>query len=475
MSQNSNIKKFFTGSAVLVLSNVCLKAINFFLLPLYTDNLTPEMLGISDTVTSFTGLLFPILVMGLDSAYSAFYFNEEDIMRKKKVHSSITVLLFGMSAVVLAISIFARPISEFFFGNREYYVIIILAFWSVALNLWFLPFSLELRMQNRMAVYGGITVISSLTMVLLNILFVSGMKLEEYALILSTTIVHGLQVLLFVGATKVKPQIKYVDKELINIMLKFSLPLVPMVVATWILNLSDRYIILWFLGESQVGVYGIGGRFITLVNVVINGITMAYTTFAYANVNNQNAKKEYATVLNIMYVLLAGIAVVISVFAKEIVQLMTSNLYQEAYKPIRDMMFAQVIYGVSTITSYGIYFAKKTKYALVSTTIAAIVNIILNIMFIPHYGITAAAATTLIGYVVMFVINYYYSQKFYPCSYGMKRIVINFMCIYGVTMFIAHMNMYVKIFITILMACLTLLMFKNEIKEAVVVLLKKKG
>lgn len=96
--------------------------------------------------------------------------------------------------------------------------------------------------------------------------------------------------------------------------------------------------ILYFLGEGEVGIYGIGGRVITLVNVIASGVSMAYTTFAYYNVDNPDAKEQYAS----------------------------------AYEPMRDMMFAQVIYAISTITSYGIYFKKKSGYALISTTVAAV-------------------------------------------------------------------------------------------------------
>ena len=69
---NSKLAVFLKGSAILVASNMCLKAINFFLLPLYTAYLTPTMLGVSDSITTFTGFLLPLLTLGLDSAYSAF-------------------------------------------------------------------------------------------------------------------------------------------------------------------------------------------------------------------------------------------------------------------------------------------------------------------------------------------------------------------------------------------------------------------
>ena len=63
---------FLKGSAALLIANLCTKAINFFLLPLYTKYLSPEQLGVSDSITTMTSLFFPILVLGLDSAYSAF-------------------------------------------------------------------------------------------------------------------------------------------------------------------------------------------------------------------------------------------------------------------------------------------------------------------------------------------------------------------------------------------------------------------
>lgn len=465
MSNTSNLKAFFKGSAVLVLSNVFLKAINFFLLPLYTDNLTPEMLGVSDTVTSFTGLLFPLLVMGLDSAYSAFYFEKEDRERPRRVFSSILALLFVIGVVPLIACLFSKGLSAIIFGNSEYYMVLILALIGVMMNLWFLPFALEIRMQNRMTVYGMITVISSLCMILLNIYFVSVLKIGVLALVLSTAIVYFLQLVLFGCCVKTRFSFSFIDRVLIKKMLHFSLPLVPTVVATWILNLSDRYVILYFLGEGEVGIYGIGGRFITLVNMIVSGVSMAYTTFAYSNVDNPEAKKQYSSVLNLMYVLLAGIAFIISLFAKEIVQLMAAPAYALAYEPMRDMMFAQVIYAISTITSYGIYFKKKSGYALISTTIAAVVNLVLNFMLIPKFGIAAAAATTLVGYVIMFLINYVVSQKLYPCDYGIRRIGLNMALLYVIAIIFTEKSIAVKIAVTVICAVLTLVMFRKKLME----------
>ena len=96
---------FLKGSAALLIANLCTKAINFFLLPLYTKYLSPEQLGVSDSITTMTSLFFPILVLGLDSAYSAFYFDEKTDVYKNKVFSTTSFTLV-LTSVVPCIGIF---------------------------------------------------------------------------------------------------------------------------------------------------------------------------------------------------------------------------------------------------------------------------------------------------------------------------------------------------------------------------------
>lgn len=465
MSDTNKLKSFFKGSAVLILSNICLKAINFFLLPLYTDHLTPHMLGVSDTVTSFTGLLFPILVMGLDSAYSAFYFDKEDKGRSQRVYNSIILMMMFIGIIPIIGCAFAGPIASIIFGTAEAKTVIWVALLSVTFNLWYLPFSLEIRLQNRMTIFGILTVMASLCMIGLNILFVSILNLGEMSLILSSTIVNLLQLLLFGLCAKTKIDFSKIDFDLIKHMLRFAIPLVPTVIAMWLLNLSDRYVLLYFHGEAAVGIYGIGSRFVILMNVIISAVSMAYTTFAYSNVDNPEAKNQYRIVLNLMYVALIGMGFTLSLFSKELIQLMTSADYATANKPMRDMMFSQIIYGISTITGYGIFFTKKSQYSLVATISGAVVNLVLNFIFIPKYGIVAAAATTLVGYIVMFGINYYFSKKLYPCDYGMKLVSINMAVLYGVSFFCEKMDLFIKIGIWAVAAVGTLIMFRKRLLE----------
>ena len=461
-SNESGLKTFIKGSAVLFISNIIIKGIQFFLLPLYTNELTPEMLGVSDAVTTMTGFVFPVLVMGLDSAFSAFYFEEEQ-NQQDKVFSSITLLLGIMGLLPVAACLFSGQISEMLFRTPGNSYVVLIALLSVTANLLYLPLSLEARLQNKMFAYSVVAVVSSAAIVIFNVLFLSWFHLGIYALILSTLIVNLLQIVLFAFAVKKKFSVKFVDRILIKRMMRYSLPMLPSVLSTLILTLSDRYIILYFHGEQAVGIYGIGSRFVAILSVIISAVSTAYTTFAYSSYKKPEAKEQFSVVLSIVYVLMIGIAFIISIFSKEIISIMAAPEYIGAYKALPDMMFAQVLYTLYTLTCYGVLFEKKSGYILFSTMTAAGVNLALNMLFIPQYGIVAAAFTTLIGYAIMLFINFYNAQRFYPCPYGMKKIMLHFLGLYFVVRILSEQSFVLKLGVTLLCAAVTLFLYRKKI------------
>ena len=105
--KKNSMMEFLKGSSALVISNVLLKAMNFFLLPLYTKYLTPDQLGISDSVTNLMSFLLPLLTLGLESAFSAFYFEKEEPDRGKRVFSTLAMFFVMLGGVALLLSLFS--------------------------------------------------------------------------------------------------------------------------------------------------------------------------------------------------------------------------------------------------------------------------------------------------------------------------------------------------------------------------------
>ena len=465
-AKKNNLTQFLKGSSILVISNVCLKAMNFFLLPLYTKHLSTDQLGISDSISNLTSLLFPILTLGLDSAFSAFYFEKKDPDRGKRVYSTLSVTFFILGLVAAMLSVTSGALSRMLFHDTGYQGLVVLAFISLAINLWYLPLSLELRMKNRMLAFGIANLSASLAMILLNILFVVVLHFQEWALILSSLLSGILQLLILFLFVRRVPKREEIDKRLLRGMLRFSIPLVPMSILNWVLAISDRYVLLFYHGEGTVGVYGVAMRFVTVLNVVISAVAMAYTTFAFQTKDDEDAKKNYYYIFQTESMLLLIICFTISLFGKELIMLMSSDeAYYTACEPLRDLMFAQSVFAMSNVVGYGINFAKKSVYYLIAVSAGVALNLGLNFALVPQYGMQAAALTTLLGYLVVFILTYIFSERLYPCRYGVLRSGIALAALYAACFFLDDEELWLRLCVWLLLTGLVLILFRDIIKK----------
>lgn len=465
MQQDKKVIQFVKGSTVLVIANIVLKAINFFFLPLYTNYLNPTELGISDTITTLTSFLFPLLVMGMDSAFSAFFYEEKSKEHQSKVFNTVWYTLFCSSLFPLILIVFSRKLSQFLFETPDYQVLISVALVSVSIQIWLLPFSLLLRMQNRMAAFSAINVVSSLVMIGFNLLFIVGFRWNAYSLVASTFLTHSVQLFMYYFITKEKLQRDKVDAALRKLMLRFSLPLLPTVIAVWILGMSDRLIIKAFLGESSVGIYGIGARFSGVLAIVSNAVYTAYTSFAFNKKDDPDAKKQFRRVISGFFLVMYIICFIVSLFGKEIVLLMTNASYYSAYEILPGILFGQLAYGIFTISSYGISFTKKTVYYFIATVIGAFASVSLNILLIPRIGLIAAGHVNFIGYFLMAAFGYVFSQKVYPCDYGITRILATSVTGYFAIIFAQGASIIFKIFLSIFMISASCIVFVDVLRD----------
>ena len=464
----NNLTEFLKGSGILVLSNVCLKAINFFLLPLYTKYLSPDQLGISDSITNLTSFILPLLTLGLDSAFSAFYFEKNEEDRGKRVYSTLAVTFFFMGIIALLLACFSGGISNVLFHTGGYSHLVVMAFGCVTVNLWYLPLSLELRMKNRMFFFGLANVLASLSMILLNILFVAVFRMGEESLVISSLLSNLFQLLLLMFFVKRAPAKDEIDTALLRKMVKYGLPLVPMSVLNWILALSDRYVLLHFHGEGTVGVYGIAMRFVTVLNVVISAIAMAYTTFAFQVKDSDKAKRQYYYVFQVESFLLLGMCFTVTLFGPEVIRLMSSDeAYYNASEPLRDLLFAQAVFAMSGVIGYGINFAKKSGYYLLAVSAGAAVNLGLNLVLIPEFGMKAAAATTLLGYIIVFVLVSIFSKRLYPCHYGILRAGAVTAALYLICFFTGELNPWLRLIIWAASVAAGIFIYRDILKKLV--------
>lgn len=457
--------QFVKSSAILILSNLILKGINFLLLPLYTKYLSPSELGVSDTITSVTSVIFPLLVLGLDSAFSAFYFDEKNVLHKLKVFKTIETALLISSIIPLMIAIASNYISTILFDSKEYGIIVGISLVSISMNLWYLPFSLFVRMENRMTLFAIINTMASLSMIFCNIFLLSIFQVGVYALIISSAIVQLIQLLLYLRFSKIEFNQAKFDKTLLKHMLKYSLPLLPTVLASWVLNLSDRYLLLYYCDESAVGLYGIAARFGIVISLFANGVYMAYTTYAYGKKEDQDAQKQYSRILNAFSVTVLFICFIVSTYGRELISIMTESSYQNSYYLLIPILYSQLLYGMNTIVGYAMGFEKKSYYNFIATASGAALNVVLNIAFIPKFEALAAAYSTAASFAFMMVLTYCFAQKLYYVDYHMKKLGTTIIILFILNILIQSASWIYKTIFAVGITAICAVAYKNILRD----------
>ena len=207
-------------------------------------------------------------------------------------------------------------------------------------------------------------------------------------------------------------------------MLAFGLPLIPGALGLWILAVSDRYFLQFLSTSHELGLYSLGYKFGVAIDFLLIGpFQLSWLPFVFSTAGEANAKEVFSRVLTYFLFVIILIALAISVLAKEVLAVMATPVFQEAYKVIPLITLSYVLYGCYFALNLGIYVGGKTKYLAVFVGASAVLNLGLNLLLVPRYGMMGAAVATLTCYLMLPIASYFISKRYYAVNYEWGRIV----------------------------------------------------
>jgi O-antigen/teichoic acid export membrane protein len=464
---NSDIKALLKGSAILAISNISLRALSFFLLPLYTTHLTPAQIGVSDAIANFASLLFSLLVLALDAAYSAFYYDQDTEEHRRKIFSTAWLTL-AAGALLCWLAMLASPlVSNILFGSSEYQWVICIAFFGVSMQLVALPYALDLRIQNKMLLYSVVTVAGAALAVGMNILFVVVLDLGVYAFILSSALTALSQFVAYRVIRKKGAVLRAFDFGLLKRMLRFSLPLIPASLSFWVMNAFGLYMILLFHSESEVGIYGIATRFSTALTTITNAIQVSYTAYAFQTIRKEGAPERIKRVVSAYFLVIVSICFAVCTIGREVVALMTTDAYTSAYLFLPGVMFGLLAYSLFSFFNYGVAFVKKSHITTVSASVGALVSMVFCSILVPLWGGFGASVALLLCYLATASLQCYFSERINPMGYPVARIAILFFFLLGLSFAGLLLPLGVRLFLFVCGMATLLFVFRGSLSEIV--------
>jgi O-antigen/teichoic acid export membrane protein len=179
-----------------------------------------------------------------------------------------------------------------------------------------------------------------------------------------------------------------------------SLPLMLSGVAVTIYMDIDQVLIKNMLGNREAGIYAVAvklSEFWSFIPGIIAGSLFPALVNA-KRVSQELFENRMKKLYFFMFWFASSIAFITTTFAPLIVGILYGNQYLGAILPLQIYVWGQVAISIGFVLSQYLVTENYTRVSAISTVIGAVLNIALNLILIPRYGITGAAIATLISY-----------------------------------------------------------------------------
>jgi len=280
-----------------------------------------------------------------------------------------------------------------------------------------------LQAQQNSIHYGINTLSNFVVNTGLIILFVAVLKRGVIG-VLEANLITAVLYFIYVAIAYI-PKLKLnLKKEYVVPAYKYSLPLVPHLLAGWSTGLLDRLLINGMRGEGDTGLFSVGKQFSSILSTLTNAVNTAFSPWLFES-NNNKRYDDIRIVGSLAVLAYSIIAFIISLFSPEILQFMVTEEFRGVWTIIPVLSFAMVLNGIYFIF-VDVLFINKTNLVFIVSISTLVLNIVLNLLLIPKFGIEGSAWACFISYFIKSII----SLRLYKRSN--KDISFNWMFMYGV-------------------------------------------
>lgn len=391
-------KRMLKNTLIYFIGNFGSKLLSFFLLPIYTNYLSPEKFGTIDLVLSIIPLIGPIVTLQTTESIFRFLFDCKTQKEKTTaISSALIIYLVGMFIFI----VFYIPYCVI--THFQYSVLFVLYFMLTYLGI-FLQQVIRGFHQNLPYTLTGI--ISTFVQAIVNILLIK--SLEENSLLIAP-IVSSICIILFgIISTKLYKYVdfRFINKKTIHEQLSYSVPLVPNQICWWFNGVVGKYIINFFVGGSANGVIALATKFPNLVSTIMQIYFLAWVENSIYEYNSKDRDVYFSNNLNglieFLMICISFLLIVIKVY----LFLAINDSYAQAFLLIPILLYAMLFNSIATFLGSIYTASKETKSAFTTTLYAAGTNIVCSFVFIYFYGIIGYAIANLASYVIFVIVRY---------------------------------------------------------------------
>ena len=471
MSEENKYNYLLKNIGLMTLSNFATKLLSFFLVPLYTSVLTTAEYGTYDLINTTISILIPIVTFNIYDAVFRFMM-EKDRNADAVLTISFRLVLFGTLCV-----------SGFVVLNHFFYLVPVIDTYALYFILMFISQAASgilagyARGADHIADLSLSSVVTSFITITLNILFLAVMKFGIKGYFWANILGPSVQCAYLFFRLRIWKYLhirkKYLEER--KKMLTYSIPLVANAIAWWVNNASDRYVVTWFRGLSENGIYSVASKIPSILNILQTIFVQAWAISVVKDYDPEDRSGFFKNTYGLYNcVMVVGCSITI-LFDRMLARLLYANEFYVAWRYVPFLTIA-IVFGALSGYLGGFFSAvKNSKIFARSTVLGAVFNLALNIILTPWIGALGAAIATAVSYFVVWGLRLYHSRKFIRLKISLKRdlLAYSILALQAVILLCATKRLFFLYGIETILTLINICLYRNEFIKIIIAASKK--
>lgn len=451
----------FKNIGLLTVSNFGSKILVFLLLPIYTSVLTTKDYGTYDLFNTTISLLIPILTVNVSEGVLRFALDAQD---NEKTLYSLGIRIIVKSAALVILFCIVNYIFNFSSILKDNTVYFLLLYISTVFYQFLTSF---IRGIDKVVVLSVASVFNTVLILIFNILFLIVFRLGLGGYFLANILAAILPSFYLIYKLR-SYHIDYSakkDKDLQTNVINYSRPLILNSLGWWINNAADRYIVIAFCGVATNGIYSVGYKIPSILNIFANIFNQAWVLSSVKSFNEKENDDFFSKIYNSYNMVLVIICSLLIASSKIVAHFLYAKDFFDAWVYVPFLLIANVFGAISGFAGGIFSAAKDSKVYSNSTIVGAIINIVLSLITVYYFGAIGAAISTMISYFVVWVIRIYTMKRYISMSLHLWRDILAYILLLLQSVALVYLQNNIILYpIQIVFIVFCLIIFIPEIK-----------
>ena len=412
-------QKLISNTVLFGISTFGSRFLNFLLTPFYTRLLSSAEYGVTDLLIQTGNLIIPIASVGIASAVIRYGLERTD--NKSGVFTTGLLVTLAGFLLLLAVSPLLGKI-EFLSG----YLWLVLLY-VLAANVHSIC-SQFARTMGHVKLFALDGILRTVLAIAFNILLLAVFPMGIVGYVLASVLADAMTTaFVFLRAKQWQyVRLSSVNRRNVGRMLRYSAPLVPSSLCSWIINISDRYFIALLVGNAANGIYAVSNKIPTVLSMVANTFSSAWQLSALADQSREEKERFFSNVYAVYSAVALVVASGVILTAQISTRLLAAPDYYEAWRYVPVLTLATTFGCLSSFLASIYMVEQRSGATLFTTMLGAAANVVGNYFLIQLWGPMGAAISTLLSYILIFSVRAIHTRtmlrirwefhRFIPCA-----------------------------------------------------------